>query len=265
MTKRQSKRQARQDHYNGAEVMDFAPHFSEQRPRKALKPLEALNDRQAQYIRSINTKTMTFGLGPFGTGKTYICARIAAELFLAKKIDKIIVSRPAVEAGESIGYLPGDANEKIDPFFIPVKEVLIEVLGKGRFEYAIKAEQIQFVPVGFMRGRTLKNAFVIVDEAQNLTPMQMKMVLTRLGESSTYVVNGDLCQSDITGPNGLFDARTRLRGKNPQINFVTFLKEDIVRHDLGQFIAEAYETDEDIQDDNPELPLFVTKPVDRAA
>lgn len=252
----------------GAEVNDLAPHsFTDiearegYRPRKQLPPLKALNDNQARYMSTIAAQTMTFGLGPAGTGKTYIAARIAAEAFKNKEIEKIVVSRPAVEAGESIGFLPGDQNEKIDPFFVPVKEVLIEVLGKGPFEYAYKAGQIEFVPIGFMRGRSLKNAVVIIDEAQNTTPTQMKMVLSRLAEGSTYIVNGDLKQSDIGPNNGLADAQRRLRNI-PGISFVTFTRADIVRHGLVREIIDAYEGAENYDDEQPELPGFITKSVD---
>jgi phosphate starvation-inducible PhoH-like protein len=252
----------------GAEVNDLAPHSfvdaqarKDYRPRKQLQPLKPLNDTQARYIQTIAAKTMVFGLGPAGTGKTYIATRTAAEMFRDKHIEKIVISRPAVEAGESIGFLPGDMGEKIDPYFAPVKEVLVEVLGAGPLEYAMKSGQIEFVPIGFMRGRTFKNAFVIIDEAQNVTKLQMKMALSRIGEGSTYVVNGDVMQSDIGYDNGLRDARRRLINI-PGISFITFRRSDIVRHDLVREIIDAYEgTDED-DEFQPGLPGFITNPVD---
>lgn len=232
------------------------------RTRKQLPPLKAQTDNQARYIQTIHAKTLTFGLGPAGTGKTYIATRIAAEAFRDKEIEKIIITRPAVEAGEELGFMPGDMGEKIAPYFYPVREVLEEVLGKGPVEYAIKAEQIVFVPLAFMRGRTFKNAMVILDEAQNTTPTQMKLFLTRIGEGSHVIVNGDIKQTDIVGPNGLADVRSRLRNV-PDVGFVTFTRDDIVRHGLVRLIAEAYENPE--HDDVGELPLFITNPVANAS
>lgn len=222
-----------------------------------------MNDAQARYMDTIEGQTMTFGLGPAGTGKTYIATRMAAEAFKAQEIEKIVVSRPAVAAGEEIGFLPGDMGEKIDPFFAPVKEVLIEVLGDGPFEYAMKAKKIEFVPLAFMRGRTFNNSWVIIDEAQNTTKLQMKMALSRIGKDSKYIINGDLMQSDIGEFNGLRDAKARLYNV-PAISFVTFLRADIVRHGLVRDIMDAYEgTDEFIDDEQPGLPGFITRSVDQ--
>lgn len=247
---------SRRDRSRGAEIDSLTPHsFRNTQPIKRAEPLKPRNERQKLYANSILHNTITFGLGPAGTGKTFVAASIAAEQFAEDKIERIIVTRPAVEAGESLGYLPGELGDKIDPYFVPVREVLQRVLGPGRFTYAYEHDKIQFVPLAYMRGRTFTDAIVILDEAQNTTPAQMKMFLTRLGERSRLIVNGDLLQSDIQGLNGLRDAKERLQGI-PGIGWVTFRREDVVRHGLVRVIAEAYENPDD--DDQPKLPGFIT-------
>ena len=218
-----------------------------------MKTLTAKTAAQKTYLNSIHTHTLTFGLGPAGTGKTFLAAWTAADLFDRGEIKKIIITRPAVEAGENLGFLPGEMDEKIEPYFAPVREALERRLGKGPVEYFLKNEDIVFVPLAYMRGRTFDDAFVILDEAQNTTPKQMKMFLTRTGERTRLVVNGDLKQSDIPGTNGLWDASQRLHGI-ADINICTFTRADVVRSGLAQVIVDAYEGEEDA----PTLPSFIT-------
>ncbi len=242
---RQSKRQ----------ITDAALPFSyEQRTarpeRFERKPVAPKNQAQKRYLNSFGSNTITIGLGPAGTGKTYLATTHAAELFAAGLIKKIIVTRPIVEAGEELGFLPGELEEKIAPYFVPVREDLERALGKGQVEYALKAGQIVFVPLAFMRGRTFNDAFIILDEAQNTTPKQMKMFLTRIGMGSKMVIEGDLRQSDIAGTNGLYDALAKLRDI-PGIGVCKFTRADVVRSGLAQVIVEAYEGDYDEGDDIP--------------
>lgn len=230
------------------QLLDF--DFNETRPlKRETKPLRPMNENQHLYIGSINTQTITFGLGPAGTGKTYIATRRAAELLRDGEIERLIVTRPAVEAGESIGFLPGEMEEKFDPYFAPVRQVLEEVLGKGHVEGLMKAERIIAQPLGFLRGHTFKDAFVILDEAQNTTPKQMKLFLTRIGEGTRVVVNGDKRQCDIPGPSGLVDAVKRL-DRIKGVSTITFTRDDIVRSGIVRAIVDAYEGDEDDRDDD---------------
>lgn len=246
---------SRRDRIRGAEVVDdFAPHnFRDTRPAKLLE-IKPKNDSQRHYMSLIDGKTITFGLGPAGTGKTFLAAYKAAVAFEEGDVQRIIVTRPAVEAGEELGFLPGELEEKIAPFFVPVLEALQKRLGKGRVEYMLKSKQLEFVPIAYMRGRTFDDAFIIVDEAQNTTPAQMKMILTRIGERSKYVVNGDLLQSDIPGPNGLRDARDRLRNV-PGVGMWVFSDADVVRSGMAQHIVKAYENRDDSES---QLPAFIT-------
>lgn len=252
----------RRERTRGVEANNgLLPHFSKEgRPARKAPPFKPRTERQRLYAETIEHRTVTFGLGPAGTGKTFVAASLAAEAFARGEIEKIVITRPAIEAGENLGFLPGEMEDKIGPYFVPVKEVLEAVLGKGAANYAIEHQQIEFVPLAFMRGRTFKDAWIILDEAQNTTPAQMKMFLTRLGDRSKMIINGDLLQSDIPGPNGLRDAKDRLRNV-PGIGMVTFLREDIVRHGLVRVIAEAYENPQGDQD-QPQLPGFITTPVD---
>lgn len=224
-----------------------------------VKPLTARNERQGTYIKLINGNELVFGLGPAGTGKTYIAARLAAQALADRKVQKIVVTRPIVEAGENIGFLPGDMGEKIDPYFVPVREALIEGMGKGPFEYHYRNGTIEFAPFAFMRGRTFADAFVILDEAQNTTQAQMKMFLTRAGDRSKLIVNGDLLQSDIPGPNGLADAVKRFEGYMG-VGVMKFRREDVVRSGLAALAVEAYEGEDTREQDEAlgQLPLFIT-------
>ena len=197
---------------------------------------------QAQYIQEMMKNELVFGLGPAGTGKTYLAVALAVSMMLEGKIDKIILSRPAVEAGENLGFLPGDLKEKVDPYLHPLYDALYEMLPAEQVDKKIAIGEIEVAPLAFMRGRTLTNAFVILDEAQNTTPMQMKMFLTRMGENSRMVVNGDLSQVDLPKGtiSGLRDALDIL--KNTQgISSVRFTATDVVRHGLVAKIVKAYE------------------------
>lgn len=197
---------------------------------------------QAVYIQEMMKNELVFGLGPAGTGKTYLAVALAVSMMLEGKIDKIILSRPAVEAGENLGFLPGDLKEKVDPYLRPLYDALYEMLPAEQVDKKLAIGEIEIAPLAFMRGRTLSNAFVILDEAQNTTPMQMKMFLTRLGENSRMVVNGDLSQVDLPKgtTSGLRDATTIL-SKVSNISTVEFSSTDVVRHGLVAKIVKAYE------------------------
>ena len=197
---------------------------------------------QAQYIQEMMKNELVFGLGPAGTGKTYLAVALAVSMMLEGKIDKIILSRPAVEAGENLGFLPGALKEKVDPYLRPLYDALYEMLPAEQVDKKIAIGEIEIAPLAFMRGRTLTNAFVILDEAQNTTPMQMKMFLTRLGENSRMVVNGDLSQVDLPRGviSGLRDALETLKDTQG-ISSVRFNSTDVVRHGLVAKIVKAYE------------------------
>lgn len=197
---------------------------------------------QAAYIQEMMKNELVFGLGPAGTGKTYLAVALAVSMMLEGKIDKIILSRPAVEAGENLGFLPGDLKEKVDPYLRPLYDALYEMLPAEQVDKKLAIGEIEIAPLAFMRGRTLSNSFVILDEAQNTTPMQMKMFLTRLGENSRMVVNGDLSQVDLPKGtiSGLRDALETLKGV-PNISSVRFSATDVVRHGLVAKIVKAYE------------------------
>jgi phosphate starvation-inducible PhoH-like protein len=210
-------------------------------------PLEALTPRQQDYINAIRSNPLTFGIGPAGTGKTWIAASIASQLLEDREVDRIIVTRPAVEAGEELGHLPGELSEKWAPYFAPVRHVLERRLGKGAVEMYLKSERIVIMPLAYMRGHTFQNSFVLLDEAQNTTPSQMKLFLTRIGEGSRIAVDGDLSQRDIRGPSGLTDALGRVRHL-PGVGVVKFDRSDVVRSGLVQQIVEAYQDESDLDE-----------------
>lgn len=197
---------------------------------------------QAAYLEALSRKAMVFGLGPAGTGKTYIAVAKAVEMKLAGQVDRIILSRPAVEAGERLGFLPGDMRDKIDPYLRPLYDALYDMIPGDLVVKLLAAGEIEVAPLAFMRGRTLSNAFVILDEAQNTTPVQMKMFLTRMGENSRMVVTGDLSQVDLPlgVKSGLRDSLDILEGID-EIGQVTFTRRDVVRHDLVSRIVTAYD------------------------
>jgi phosphate starvation-inducible PhoH-like protein len=197
---------------------------------------------QATYLRAMRDHELVFALGPAGTGKTYLAVAQAVGLKLAGEVDRIVLSRPAVEAGERLGFLPGDVREKVDPYLRPLYDALYDMLPGDQIARLIEAGEIEIAPLAFMRGRTLAHAFVILDEAQNTTPVQMKMFLTRLGEGARMVVAGDRSQVDLPrgAPSGLDDALATLDGVSG-IAQVTFTHRDVVRHDLVTRIVAAYD------------------------
>ncbi len=197
---------------------------------------------QSTYIRALEKVDLVFGIGPAGTGKTYLAVAYAAQCLERGIVERIILSRPAVEAGERLGFLPGDMREKVDPYLRPLYDALDDVLPPDKVEKDIESGVIEIAPLAFMRGRTLANAFVILDEAQNTTPMQMKMFLTRLGENSKMVITGDPSQIDLPPgiKSGLDEAVNLLNGV-PGIEAVRFTQTDVVRRDLVARIVEAYD------------------------
>ena len=195
---------------------------------------------QKRYIDAIRTNTITFGIGPAGTGKTYLAMAMAVAALKRHDVARIVLVRPVVEAGESLGYLPGTLQEKLDPYIRPLYDALFDMTDMERGNAMIEQGIIEIAPLAFMRGRTMNNAFVILDEAQNTTPDQMKMFLTRLGFSSKFVVTGDITQRDLLGRNGLDEARNVLEGMD-DIAFIDLDRNDIVRHSLVARIVDAYD------------------------
>lgn len=199
---------------------------------------------QARYLDALNRCELVFGLGPAGTGKTFLAVAHGAGMLLRGAVDRLIVSRPAVEAGERLGFLPGDMNEKVDPYMAPVWEALTDILGAEQLRRRREKGEIEVAPIAFLRGRTLSHAFVIVDEAQNASRAQMKMVLTRLGEGARMAVTGDPTQIDLPNPrdSGLAHAVSLLEGVEG-IGITRFGSEDVVRHPLVERIVRAYDAD----------------------
>ena len=197
------------------------------------------NEHQEKYIAAIKTFQLIFATGPAGTGKTWLATAMAAKALYEKRIEKIIVTRPSIEAGGTLGHLPGTIDEKFEPYLIPYIETFEERLGRSHTEYLLKTKSIEASPLGYMRGRTFKNCWVLLDEAQNTKPSQMKMFLTRIGENCKMIINGDLFQSDIQGISGLEDAVEKLY-HIPSVKVINFQKQDVVRSSLVQEIVEAY-------------------------
>ena len=197
---------------------------------------------QKEYIKLIQNNDITFGIGPAGTGKTYLAVAMAVKAFKKDEVSRIILTRPAVEAGESLGFLPGDLKDKVDPYLRPLYDALFDMIGPDKFNKYLERGTIEVAPLAFMRGRTLDNAFIILDEAQNTTPEQMKMFLTRLGFGSKAVVTGDITQTDLPDKkkSGLVQA-TRILKDVPGIGSITLSDRDVVRHELVQRIIRAYD------------------------
>lgn len=217
-------------------------HSVEIQTRK--KRVEPRTKAQKDYVNSLFANELAFGIGPAGTGKTYLAVAVGVSMFLSGKVDKIILSRPAVEAGERLGFLPGTQDEKIDPYMQPLYDALNDFLPGKQLAKLREEKTIEIAPLAFMRGRTLSNAFVVLDEAQNATTMQMKMFLTRLGEGSRMVITGDRTQIDLPRgqASGLADAERMLK-HIPKIGFNYFTSKDVVRHPLVAAIIEAYEAE----------------------
>ncbi|MGD9823469.1 PhoH family protein [Desulfobacter sp.] len=206
------------------------------------KPITPRTSTQLTYTEAIKSNDILFGIGPAGTGKTYLAMAMAVAAFTKGDVKKIILTRPAVEAGEALGFLPGDLAEKINPYLRPLYDALYDMLDFDKARAYIEKETIEIAPIAFMRGRTLNNAFIILDEAQNTTSQQMKMFLTRIGYGSKAIITGDITQTDLPGgkKSGLEEARkllARIRG----ISFIEFSKDDVVRHRLVSDIIDAYE------------------------
>ncbi|KIN61901.1 Phosphate starvation inducible protein [Sulfitobacter noctilucicola] len=208
------------------------------------KRVEPRTEAQKAYVKSLFDNELAFGIGPAGTGKTYLAVAVGVSMFIGGHVDKIILSRPAVEAGEKLGYLPGDMKDKVDPYMQPLYDALNDFLPGKQLAKLIEEKRIEIAPLAFMRGRTLSNAFVVLDEAQNATSMQMKMFLTRLGNNSRMVITGDRTQIDLPRgtQSGLADAE-RLLKSIPKISFNYFTSKDVVRHPLVAAIIEAYENE----------------------
>ncbi len=207
---------------------------------------------QRRYVESIEDSDMVFGIGPAGTGKTYLAVAMAASALLAKKVSRIILVRPAVEAGERLGFLPGTLQEKVDPYLRPLYDALYDLLDQDRVDKLLERNVIEIAPLAFMRGRTLNDAFIIMDEAQNTSSEQMKMFLTRMGNNSKAVITGDVTQIDLPNPrkSGLVEALEVLRGVDG-IRFCNFDDGDVVRHPLVQRVVRAYDSFGRAQQDLP--------------
>jgi len=210
------------------------------------KPVEPRTAAQKAYVDALFKNELAFGIGPAGTGKTYLAVAVGVNMFIGGHVDRIVLSRPAVEAGERLGFLPGDMKDKVDPYMQPLYDALNDFLPSKQVAKLIEEKRIEIAPLAFMRGRTLSNAFVVLDEAQNATTMQMKMFLTRLGEGSRMVITGDRTQIDLPRgqQSGLADAE-RLLGGIKKISFNYFTSKDVVRHPLVAKIIEAYDADSD--------------------
>jgi len=238
--KKPSRRQQVRSQQRYQEEEPSFEKFERQTVKRDTSPITPLNEGQKRYLNAMKQFVLTFATGPAGTGKTWMCAALAAQLLEAGQIDKIIITRPAVEAGENLGALPGELEDKFDPYLQPFRDVLNERLGKSYVDLLIKRGIIEAAPLAYMRGRTFKNAFVILDEAQNTSVTQMKMFLTRIGHDCRVVVNGDMVQKDIRGESGLEDAVARL-AYIPSIKHVRFTNADIVRSGIVQEIVQAYD------------------------
>jgi phosphate starvation-inducible PhoH-like protein len=228
----------------GADQIEmFTPGGFELRTRK--KSIEPRTEAQKAYVANLFGNELGFGIGPAGTGKTYLAVAVGVTMLISGAVEKIILSRPAVEAGERLGFLPGDMKEKIDPYMQPLYDALNDFLPAKQVQKLLEEKRIEIAPLAFMRGRTLSNAFVVLDEAQNSTTMQMKMFLTRLGAGSRMVITGDRTQVDLPRgtPSGLQDAERILAGVKG-VSFNYFTAKDVVRHPLVARVIEAYERDE---------------------
>ena len=230
--------------------------------KKTLAP-KTVNQRR--YVEAIERHDLVFGIGPAGTGKTYLAVAMAVSALLSKRVSRIVLTRPAVEAGERLGFLPGNLQEKVDPYLRPLYDALYDMLEADKVEKLLERSVIEVAPIAFMRGRTLNDSFIILDEAQNSTAEQMKMVLTRQGFNSKMVVTGDLTQIDLPGGkrSGLINAVDVLRGVEG-ISFTYFDERDVVRHSLVQRIVKAYERYQQLTGDGRQLALKLGEPAGEA-
>lgn len=206
------------------------------------KPIKPKTINQKKYTDAIKKNTITFGIGPAGTGKTYLAMAMAIEAFKNDEVNRIILTRPAIEAGENLGFLPGDLQSKVDPYLRPLYDALYQIMGADSFLHNSEKGLIEVAPLAYMRGRTLDNAFIILDEAQNTTPAQMKMFLTRIGFNSKIVVTGDLTQKDLPkGQVSGLETAVRILGGIEDIEIIRLTNQDVVRHPLVQKIVKAYD------------------------
>ena len=215
------------------------------------KSVIARSEKQSEYIKALKENDIVMSLGPAGTGKSFLAVSVAITLLMEKKIGRVILSRPAVEAGEKLGFLPGDMKEKVDPYLRPLYDALYELFGADKIDKKIETGEIEIAPLAFMRGRTLKNCFAILDEAQNATETQIKMFLTRIGENSKLVVNGDPSQVDLINKrdSGLIKSRNILKDLE-EIKIIEFDHNDVVRHPLVSKIIKAYQNKKSTDDKN---------------
>ena len=231
------------DSENHSNIQSFAQLIKT--PRKSVI---ARSKKQSDYIRALRENDVTMALGPAGTGKSFLAVSVAITMLMEKKVERVILSRPAVEAGEKLGFLPGDMKEKVDPYLRPLYDALYELFGFEKIDKKIESGEIEIAPLAFMRGRTLKNCFAILDEAQNATETQIKMFLTRIGENSKLVVNGDPSQVDLINKShsGLIKSKNTL-SQIEEIKIIEFDHTDVVRHPLVSKIIKAYQTKADDQ------------------
>lgn len=238
-----SRREIRRSQFQQLECDNY--ETTEYRPKREKEPLRAKNEIQGQLISTTITKDIVFVTGPAGTGKTYIPTALAAEFLSENKIEKLIIVRPMQECGEKIGFLPGELDDKYEPWVEPIIDVLNERLGKSHVKNLLRNNRIEAKPLSFMRGKSFNDAWVILDEAQNTTPEQMKMFLTRIGQNSKLIISGDIKQTDLKSykgeiiESGLFRAINNLKDI-PQVGFVEFGKEDIVRNDVIREIIDRF-------------------------
>lgn len=233
--RRDSRKTSKNDDFSLLDVVDLCIE------RRVLEPLQALTKAQGAYITAILENVITFGIGPAGTGKSYVVAGLAADMLREKKIDRILLTRPGVEAGEKFGFIPGELEEKYAPYIEPFRDIFNERLGRSQVDYLIKHKRICAMPLAFMRGRTFKNCWAILDEAQNTTPGQMKLFLTRIGDNCKVIIDGDIEQKDITTQSGLSDAVNKLKNTR-KVGIVEFTVEDVVRSGIVKDILRAYST-----------------------
>lgn len=215
--------------------------YAERHPVSRMKKIEAMNDKQQEYIEAIFNSPQTIVMGPAGTGKTYLAAAIAANLYRSGELERIILTRPNVPAGRSLGFLPGTMEEKIGPWVVPFTDVIREYLGDDIYSIAMRKRNIDIVPFEVMRGRTFNDAFIILDESQNTLPAEMKMFLTRIGENSKVVINGDIKQSDLKGDSGLKTILGMIERQKLDVPVVEFGVEHIVRSDICAMWIKAFD------------------------
>jgi phosphate starvation-inducible PhoH-like protein len=239
MSKRHDKQRRRtRRSFESAEIIEL--HGSKFEDERVPKPILPLNPTQEEYLRALKTSPQVMVLGPAGTGKTWIAATYAADLYRACKIRKIVLTRPSVPCGRSLGYLPGTLEEKFGPWAMPVIEAIKERIGGAAFDIALKHGDIELVPFEVMRGRSWKNAFILLDEGQNTTPAEIKMFLTRLGEGCTVVVNGDMSQTDLKEASGLRTVIDLIKAQGLPVPIVEFTRDDIVRSGICAMWVQAF-------------------------